>query len=115
MTDRIDISEEIGFKKINSLRECIHYWYFLKLKFRCKSNVCDGCHYLMQKALILNNTAIVAVKDKYDGIYFWCISKDEARNLLRHVDLIEKSGKLQNIITDYLIGCQKKKNQYTVT
>ena len=48
----------------------------------------------MQKALILNNIAIVAVKDNYGGIYSWCISRDEARNLLRYVGLIEKSGKL---------------------
>ena len=30
-----------------------HYWYFLKTNFRFQPKVCNGCHDLMQKVLLI--------------------------------------------------------------
>ena len=50
----------------------------------------------MQKDISFNNVAIVSVKEKDYRIHFLYMSIDEAINLLRNGDLIEKSEILQN-------------------
>ena len=42
----------------------------------------------------LNDVAIVPVKGNYNRIHFWYMSKDQAINLFKNVNLTEKSGNL---------------------
>ena len=87
--ERIEVPKGIHVKKTVGLRECIicHHWYLLKINFKSQSEVCNGCHDLMQKAINFNDVAHVTVKGNDYRIHFLYISKDEAINLLRNVDL----------------------------
>ena len=78
--DRIDISEEIDINKTNASRKCdiCLYWYFLNKKFKYEI-LCNGCHDLMQKAMIFNDAAIVSVKRSDFRINFWNMSKNDAK------------------------------------
>ena len=53
--DRIDISEGIHVNKTNLSGECdlCHYWYFKDIGFKYEKYLCNGCHDLMQKAMLL--------------------------------------------------------------
>ena len=44
----------------------------------------------MQKAMSFNDVAIIFVEGNGYKIYFWYMSKDEAINLVRNADWIEK-------------------------
>ena len=79
--DRIDISEGIDIKKAKVSKECdiCHYWYFLDKNLKYEPYLCNGCHDLMQKALNLNNVAIVPIKGSDYRIHFWYMSKDVAK------------------------------------
>ena len=61
--DRIDISEGININKTNVSKEydISHHWYFLHKNFKYESYLCSGCHDLIQKAMNLNDIAIVSV------------------------------------------------------
>ena len=63
--ERTDISEEIDVNKPNLSKECdiCHYWYFKSIGFKYEPYLCNGCHDLMQKAMSINNVAIVYVKE----------------------------------------------------
>ena len=52
--DRIDISEGIHVNKTNLSKECdiCYYWYFKDIGFKYESYLCNGCHDLMQKAIL---------------------------------------------------------------
>ena len=52
--DKLDVSEVIDLNKSNKSKECdiCHYWYFLDKNFNYERYVCNGCHDLMEKALI---------------------------------------------------------------
>ena len=54
--------------------------YYLSLLVLSWDKVCNGCGYLMQKAISSNDVAIVSVKGNDYGIHFWYMSKDEAIN-----------------------------------
>ena len=51
----IDISEGIDINKTSVSKKCdtCHYWYFLSKNFSYQLYLCNGCHDLMQKAMIL--------------------------------------------------------------
>ena len=53
--DRIGISEGIDMGKTNKSKECdiCQYWYFLDKNFTYESHLCNGCHDLMQKSMML--------------------------------------------------------------
>ena len=53
--DRIDIPEGIDVNKTNLSKEwdICHYWYFKDTGFKYENYLCNGCHDLMQKAMIL--------------------------------------------------------------
>ena len=53
--DRIDISEGIDVKKTIESKEfkICHYWYFKDIGFKYEPHLCNGCHGLMQKVLII--------------------------------------------------------------
>ena len=82
--DRIDISEGIDVNKANLSKECniCHYRYFKDVSFKYEKYLCNGCHDLMQKAMIFNNIAVVYVKRSADRIHFWYMSIDDAVNII---------------------------------
>ena len=94
--DRIDISEGIDINKTNLSKECdiCHYWYFKDIGFKYEKYLCNGCHDLMQKAIILNNVAFVYVKGSAYRIHFWYMSKDDAVNIMIGSNLTDKKGVL---------------------
>ena len=90
--DGIDISEGINITKTNASKECkiCRYWYFKDIGFKYEPHLCNGCHGLIQKAVRFNNIAIVHVKGSAYRIHFWCISKDNAINIMNNSSLIDK-------------------------
>ena len=46
----------------------------------------------MQKALSFNDVAIVSVKGSDYRIHFWHMSKNDAINIMKNSNLLEKSG-----------------------
>ena len=91
--DRIDISEGIDMNKTSASKECdiCHCWYFLDKNFNYEPYLCDECHDLMQKAMNLNDVAIVSFKGNDYRIHFWYISKDETISIMHNSRLNEKN------------------------
>ena len=48
----------------------------------------------MQKAVGVNNIAIVYIKGSAYRIYFWYMSKDDAINIMTNSHLVDKRGVL---------------------
>ena len=94
--DRIDISEGIDVNKISASRECdiCSYQYFKDSGFKYESYLCNGCHDLMQKTMSFNNVAIVYVKGSAFRIHFWYMSTNDAINIMKDSNLIDKIGVL---------------------
>ena len=94
--DRIDISERIDVNKINLSKECdiCHYWYFKDIGFKYEPYLCNGCHFIMQKAMSFNNIAIVYVGENAYRIHFRYMSKDDAINITNGSNLVDKRGVL---------------------
>ena len=90
--DKIDLPERIDVNNTDGSCECIicHNWYFLEINFRFHLKVCNIYHDLIQKAMSLNDSAIVCVKENVYRIHFWYMSNNEAIYLLRNADLIEE-------------------------
>ena len=88
--NRIDISEGIDINKANASKECkiYHYWYFKDIGFKYELYLCKGSHGLMQKAISLNDVAIVYVKGSAYRIHFLYISKDDAISIMSNSNLI---------------------------
>ena len=64
--------------------------FYIKLSFKYEPYIWNGCHDLMQKAIM--QKAIVYVKGNAYRIYFWCMSKDDAINIMNGSNLIDKRG-----------------------
>ena len=94
--DKIDISEGTDVNKTSESKECdiCHYCYFKDIGFKYEPYLCNGCHDLMQKAMIFNNAAIVYVKGSAYRINFWYMSKDDATNIINNYNLADKRGVL---------------------
>ena len=94
--DRIDISEGIYVNKTSASKErdICHYWYFKDIGFKYEQYLCNGCHYLMQRAMSFNDVAIVYVKRSAYRIHFWYMSKDDAINIMNGSNLVNKRGVL---------------------
>ena len=73
-------------------KECdiCHYWYFKDIGFKYEKYLCNGCHDLIQKAMSFNNVAIVYVKGSTCRINFWCMSKNDAINIMNGSNLSNK-------------------------
>ena len=71
-----------------------HYWYFKDTGFKYETNLCNGCHDLMQKTMSFNNIAMVYVKGSAFKIHFWYMSKDDAINIINGSNLVDKRGVL---------------------
>ena len=63
--DRIDIPEGIDINKTNLSKECdiCHYWYFKDAGFKYEKYLSNGCHDLMQKAMILTIWLLFMLKE----------------------------------------------------
>ena len=48
----------------------------------------------MQKAMVVNNIAVVYIKGSAYRIHFWCMSKDDAINIMTGSNLVDKRGVL---------------------
>ena len=94
--DRSNISEGIDFDKTNLSKDCdiCHYWCFKDIGFKYEPYLCNGCHHLMQKAMIFNNIAILYVKGNTYRIHFWYMSKGDAINIMNGYNLTNKRGVL---------------------
>ena len=94
--DRIDISEGTDVNKTNLSKECdiCHYWYFEDIGFKYEKYLYNGCHDLMQKAMSFSNVAIVYVKGSAYKINFCYMSKDDAINIMKNSNLVDKMGVL---------------------
>ena len=97
--DRIGISEGIHVNKTNLSKECdywyyCHYWYFKDTGFKYEQYLCNGCHDLMQKAVSVNNVAILYIKGNAYRIQFWYMNKDDAINIMNGSNLVDKRGVL---------------------
>ena len=92
--NRIDISEKIDVDKTSLSNECdiCHYWYCKDIGFRYEPHLCNGCHDLIQNAMSFNNVAIVYVKGSAYTIHFWYMSKDDAINIIKGPNLLDKMG-----------------------
>ena len=80
--------------KTNNSKECdiYHYWYFLDENVNYEKYLCNGCHDLIQKAMNLNDIAIVFIKGNDYRIHFWYISKNDANVLMNNSNLKDKNG-----------------------
>ena len=56
--------------------------------------LCNGCNDLIQKAMNLNDVAIVSIKGNDYRIYFLYMSKNDAINIMSNSNLNEKTGSL---------------------
>ena len=92
--NRIDISEKIDVDKTSLSNECdiCHYWYCKDIGFRYEPYLCNGCHDLIQNAMSFNNVAIVYLKGSAYTIHFWYMSKDDAINIIKGPNLLDKMG-----------------------
>ena len=94
--DRVDVSEGIDVNKTILTKECelCHYWFFKDVGFKYEKCLCNGSHYLMEKAISYNNIAIVYVKGNACRISFWYVSKNDAINIMNGSIFLEKWGVL---------------------
>ena len=67
---------------------------FLDKSFKYAPLLCNGCHDLMQKAMIFNDVAIVSIKGNDYRIHFWYMSKDDVISIMDNSSLNKKSGSL---------------------
>ena len=90
--DRIDISEGIDVNKTNASKECdiCHNWYFKDIGFKYEPYLCNGCHDLMQKAMIFNDVAIVYVKENAYRIHFQYMTENDAIGIMNNSNLVVK-------------------------
>ena len=95
--DRIDISEgiDVNISGVNS-RECrlCYYYYFLDINFNYQKYLCDGCHDMIMKVNNMQNLAIAYNEGNAYRINFVFMSKNDAFNLIKNSNIIDKKGVL---------------------
>ena len=86
---KTDISEGIDVNKTSASKEydICHYWYFKDIGFKYEPYLCNGCHDLMQKAIIY-------VKGSAYGNHFWYMSKDTSISIMDNSNLVDKKSVL---------------------
>ena len=91
--DRIDVSEGINVNKTSESKQCdiCHYWYFLNKGFKFQPSVCNRCHDLLMMSINLCDIAILNIKGSDCHRFIRGISKSEAINVMRNIDLTGKS------------------------
>ena len=94
--NRIDISEGIDVNKTIASKRCdiCHYLYFKGIGLKYEPYLCKDCDDLMQKKLSFNDVAIVYVKGNACRTHFWYMSEDDAINIMKNSNLVDKMGAL---------------------
>ena len=95
--DRIDVSEGIDIKKCNeTLRECslCKFYYFLNKNFNYQMYLSDRCHDMSMKVNSMQNLAIIYHKGNAYRVNFVFMSKNDAFNLIKNSNIIDKKGVL---------------------
>ena len=89
----IDVSERIDVNKTSESKECeiCHYCYFSDKSFKAHRDVSIGCHDVLKMFINLSNVAALNINRANLCCVINGISKNEAINLLKNVDLTEKS------------------------
>ena len=88
-------------KKLSKECNICHYWYFKDVGFKYEPYLCNGSYDIMQKAISLNNVAIVYVKASAYRINYWYMSKDDAINIMNGTNLVDKKGVLSIFFVIY--------------
>ena len=96
--DKIEVSKGIYINKTSESKECdiCHYWHFLDKNFKFQPDVCNRCHDLLMMSMN-SDIAILNIKDLDYRCIISGISKSDTINLIKNIDLTEKSGTLSNI------------------
>ena len=95
--DRTDLSEGIDVNKCeDSSRKCslCQYYYFVNKNFNYQRYLCDGCHDMSMKATSMQNLAIIYHKGNAFRVNFVFMSKNDAFNLIKKSNIIDKKGVL---------------------
>ena len=94
--DRIDISEGIDVNETSNSRECslCKLYYFLNKNFNYQLHLCDGCHDMSMKANSMQNLAIIYHRGNAYRVNFVFMSKNDAFNLIKNSNIIDKKGVL---------------------
>ena len=95
--DRIDISEGIDIKECNEKpRQCslCKFYYFINKHFNYQKYLCDGGHDISTKATSMQNLAIIYHKGNAYPVNFVFMSKNDAFNLIKNSNIIDKKGVL---------------------
>ena len=95
--NRIYLSEGIDVKKCNETsrqRSLCKFYYFLNKNFNYQTYLCDGCHDISIKATSMQNLAIIYHGGKAYRVNFVFMSKDDAINLIKNTNIIDKKGVL---------------------
>ena len=95
--DRTDLSEGIDVNKCeDSSRKCslCQYYYFVNKNFNYQRYLCDGCHDMSMKATSMQNLAIIYHKGNAFRVNFVFMSKNDAFNLIKNSNIIDKKGVL---------------------
>ena len=95
--DRIGLSEGIDVKKCNEMsRQCslCKFYYFLNKNFNYQTYLCDGCHDISITATSMQNLAIIYHGGNAYRINFVFMSKNDAINLIKNANIIDKNGVL---------------------
>ena len=92
--ERIDISDGIDVHMSNKSKECMlcHYWYFLDINFSYGPYLCEYWYDISQISADFKNIAITHVKISVYRIYFFYMSKHEAKTLMTNSNLIHEKG-----------------------
>ena len=90
--DRINVSEGIDLDKTSVSKESVvcHYYYFLNLRLKFQSNVCNRCHGLLMMSVNVSDIAILNIKSSDYLCIINIISKNETINLMQNTDLTKK-------------------------
>ena len=94
--DRIDLSEGIDVNKTSNSKECslCKFYYFLNKNFNYQTYLCDGCHDISTKAISMQNLAIIYHGGNAYRVNFVFMSKNDAFNLIKNPNIIDKKGVL---------------------
>ena len=91
--NRIDFSEGINVNEISASKKCIscHFSYLFLKRFKFQLPVCNVCQVVLMMPITINNAVVLNICVVVYVCIIVGISKSEAINLLKNVDLSKKS------------------------